>query len=64
MLATNLTKAQYRKLGIFAEPEIDLYPQPIPRIMQRLLQCRLGRMMLSMYAPPPLLMGVETQQVS
>jgi hypothetical protein len=52
MLAMNLTKTQYRKLGIFEEPEIDLYPQPILRIMQQLLQCRLGWMALSMSAPP------------
>ena len=64
MLAMNLTKTQYRKLGIFEEPEIDLYPQPILRIMQRLLQYRPGRMTLWMDARPPVLKGVETRQVS
>jgi len=56
--------AQYRKLGIFEEPEIGLYPQPILRNMQPLPQCRLGWVALSMYASPPLLKGVKTRQVS
>ena len=34
------TKAQYRKLGIFEEPEIEPYPQPILRITQRLFRPR------------------------
>ena len=58
ILAKNITKAQYRKLGIFEEPEIGLYPQPILRNMQRRPQSRLGWVALSMYARPPLLKGV------